>query len=125
MFLPPQLHREGSLVQVRCKDSDQPPPVAVLTSVKEDSGTVVSCDHREPQMVGLGEKETVYYHPVSGLQVKLSQCEVQDTLRGCITHSELPSLLPLLRSCLQLAKQGTLLPPVPSAGCHFSPTLRG
>ncbi|CAI8006132.1 Zinc finger ZZ-type and EF-hand domain-containing protein 1 [Geodia barretti] len=82
-----ELHREGSLVQVRCKDSDQPPPVAVLTSVKEDSGTVVSCDHREPQMV------------------KLSQCEVQDTLRGCITHSELPSLLPLLRSCLQLAKQ--------------------
>jgi hypothetical protein len=83
----PKLHREGSLVQVRCKDSDQPPPVAVLTSVKEDSGTVVSCDHREPQMV------------------KLSQCEVQDTLRGCITHSELPSLLPLLRSCLRLAMQ--------------------
>ena len=52
MVLLQKLHREGSLVQVHSKDSDQPPPVAVLTSVKEDSGTVVSCDHREPQIVG-------------------------------------------------------------------------
>jgi hypothetical protein len=38
------------------------------------------------------------------VQVKLARCEVEDTLRGCITSSQLPSLLPLLRHSIQLAK---------------------
>ena len=41
------------------------------------------------------------------LQVKLSRCEVEDTLRGCIAFSQLLSLLPLLHRSLQLAKLGT------------------
>lgn len=41
------------------------------------------------------------------LQVKLSQCEVEDNLQGCITSSQLPFLLPLLQQSMQLAKRGT------------------
>ena len=105
-----QLHREGSLVQVHT--SDQPLPLAVLTSVDGDSGTVVSPGNREPQTVCVCVCVCcvvcvcVCVCFTGCVQVKLSQCEVEDTLRGCITHSELSSLLPLLHQCLQLSKQG-------------------
>lgn len=39
-------------------------------------------------------------------QIKLSDYELEDTLRGCIDKSELPTLLSLLKASLQLTKQG-------------------
>ena len=40
------------------------------------------------------------------MQVKLSEYELEDVLRGCIDKSKLHMLLSLLRTSLQLSKQG-------------------
>ena len=62
------------------------------------------------------------------MQVKLSRCEVEDTLQGCITFSQLPSLLPLLRHSIQLAKLGnhTVTSPSSPSSMHYPPSpVRG
>ena len=53
----PQLHRDGSLVKVHSKESErQQGQLSVLTSVLGESGTVASCEHREPQSVSGGDE---------------------------------------------------------------------
>lgn len=63
MAVCPQLHREGSLVQLHSSGSDpHQQPLSVLTSVEGESGSVVSSKHRDPKTV---RGKEVYYDRLS------------------------------------------------------------